>query len=291
MKNEAPVTPPQLKSISAAIAAAVLMATIGVISRKAGASAESLAFFRLFLGAIFMGAFLLVTSQGHWMWRRPPWPILLNGTFLAASVVFYIQAVNFTTMANAILVVYFAPLAASAFAHFFLGERLGRTAFLCIMLALLGFAMVVNFQLDVTSESTHLQGLGFAFLAMLGYATFILINRRMGSSLHPYTSTFCQLLAGAAVILPFFATSNSTLQIEQWLWLAAAGLFPGFLAILFSVIALNHLRASTFGTLGYFEPLAVVAFGSFFFGEFLSPLQWAGCGLILASGIAVAILK
>ncbi len=276
--------PFDLKATCAAIAAAVLMATIGVIARKTGVPAEALTFFRLFFGALFMGLFLLVTFQGTWIRRRPPWPVLLNGALLAAFIVFYIQAVTFTTMATAILLVYLAPVLASVFAHFFLGEKLGRVAFACIMLALLGFAMVMNFHIDVTSDTSHLKGVGFALLAMLAYASFILLNRHMGSFVHPYTSTFYQLLAGAAVMLPFVVIAKPTFHGEQWLWLTAAGFFPGFLAVLFSVVALKQLRASTFGTLSYFEPLAVVAFGSIFFDEFLSPMQWAGCSMILISG-------
>jgi drug/metabolite transporter (DMT)-like permease len=76
----------------------------------------------------------------------------------------------------------------------------------------------------------------------------------------------------------------------NWLWLLGTGLFPGFLAILCAVIALSRLPAATFGTLAYFEPIAVILFGWLIFNETLSPLQIAGCGLILASGVIKAWL-
>lgn len=72
-------------------------------------------------------------------------------------------------------------------------------------------------------------------------------------------------------------------------WLLGTGLIPGFLAITFAVAALSRLTAATFGTLAYFEPLAVVFFGWSLFGENLSGLQLAGCATIMASGCLKAL--
>ena len=57
------------------------------------------------------------------------------------------------------------------------------------------------------------------------------------------------------------------------------------------MIALSTLPAATFGTLAYFEPIAVILFGWLIFQEALSPLQIAGCTLILGSGIVKAWLS
>jgi len=56
------------------------------------------------------------------------------------------------------------------------------------------------------------------------------------------------------------------------------------------VAALSRLPAATFGTLAYFEPLAVVFFGWSIFAESLSPLQLAGCATIVATGCLKALL-
>jgi drug/metabolite transporter (DMT)-like permease len=77
---------------------------------------------------------------------------------------------------------------------------------------------------------------------------------------------------------------------SNWLWLAGAGFFPGFLAIYLAVVALDKLPAATFGTLAYLEPIFVVFLGWVLFGEHLNSLQLAGCALILASGIVKGYL-
>lgn len=280
-----------LGGIIAALLSALLMGTIGVFSKITGLTAETVTFFRLFFGAGFMLLFLLAVRQGGCLRQWPTWPVLINGGMLAGFIIFYVQAMNLTTMANAIMLVYLAPLTASIYAHFFLGERLNRASFLLIAAALLGFAMMMEFRIDFTGGSNHFAGICLAAVASCCYAAFILINRTIKPHVHVFSRTFYQLLTGSLIMLPFLVARPPEITAVNWLWLIGTGLFPGFLAILCAVIALNALPAATFGTLAYFEPIAVIAFGWLLFNESLSPLQIAGCLLILGSGIAKAWLS
>ena len=281
----------RMGGIIAALLSALLMGTIGVFSKITGLPAETVTFFRLFFGAGFMLLFLLAVRQGSCLRRWPTWPVLINGSMLAGFIIFYVQAMNLTTMANAIMLVYLAPLTASIYAHFFLGERLNRASILLIAAALLGFAMMMEFRIDFSSGSNHFAGICLAAVASCCYAAFILINRTIKPHVHVYSRTFYQLLTGSLIMLPFLVARPPEISTANWLWLIGTGLFPGFLAILCAVIALNTLPAATFGTLAYFEPIAVIAFGWLLFNESLSPLQISGCLLILASGIAKAWLS
>ena len=274
----------KLFAIASAIFAGLFMGTMGVFSRKTGLDGEVITFFRLFFGAGFLIILLAATSKLRLLRVWPTWPVLINGLMLAGFIVFYIQAMYLTTMANAIMVVYLAPLAASIFAHFFMNERLTLQSTALICTALFGFAMMMEFKIDFSSGSNHLLGLGLAGLSLVCYAAFILINRTIDSSVHFYTRTSYQLLTGALCMLPFFIGDFPEISGTTWLWLLGAGFFPGFLGILLAVIALEKLPAATFGTLAYFEPIFVVVLGWGIFGETLSPLQLSGCLLILASG-------
>lgn len=279
-----------MPGIIAALLSALLMGTIGVFSKITGLPAETITFFRLMLGAGFMLLFLLVTRQTGCLKQWPTWPVLINGGMLSGFIIFYVQAMNLTTMANAIMLVYLAPLTASFYAHFFLGERLNRASIFLIGAALFGFAMMMEFRIDFSTGSNHFAGICLALIAMFCYAGFILINRVIRKDVHVYTRTFYQLLTGALIMLPFLLLNMPTISTENWFWLLGTGLFPGFLAILCAVIALSRLPAATFGTLAYFEPIAVILFGWLIFSETLSPLQIAGCVLILGSGVVKAWL-
>ncbi len=270
--------------ILSAILAALFMGTIGVFSRKTGLAPEVITFFRLFFGAGFLVILLLVSRRFRLLLTWPTWPVIINGLMLAGFIVFYIEAMNLTTMANAIMVLYLAPLIAAVFAHFFFGERLNAASIILICTALFGFAMMMEFKIDFPSGSKHLLGLGFACVSLACYSSFILINRRIHSTIHCYTRTFYQLATGALCMLPLLVKDFPVITATNWLWLIGAGLFPGFLGILLAVIALEKLPAATFGTLAYFEPIFVVFLGWVLFEEHLNTLQLAGCLLILASG-------
>ena len=276
-------------SIAYAVLSAVLMATIGVFAKVTGLAAETITFYRLVLGAVFMLLFLVGSGKTSTIRIWPGWPVLVNGCFLAGFIIFYVQAMHYTTMANAIMMIYLAPLAASVIAHFFLGERLNLPAVLLILTALLGFAMMMEFKLDLTPGSRQAIGIVFGLLSLISYAAFILVNRTIPAAVHVFTRTFYQLLTGAAVMIPFALLAGDHVSLGQVPWLVAIGLLPGFLAILFAVIALSRMPAATFGTLAYIEPVAVIIFGWAIFTETLTPLQICGCLLIIASGITKAL--
>ena len=270
--------------ITTAILAALFMGTMGVFSRKTGLDAEVITFFRLLFGAGFLVLLMTLTRRLKLLICWPTWPVLLSGLALSGFIIFYIQAMYLTTMANAIMVLYLAPLAASIFAHFFLGEKLTGASTLLICIALLGFAMMMEFKIDFSSGSSHSLGLGFASLGLVCYAAFILTNRTIRRDIHVYTRAFYQLLTVALCLVPLVVINSPPISPVNWLWLLGAGFFPGFLGILCAVIALDRLPAATFGTLAYFEPIFVIILGWALFNETLNTLQCAGCLVILLSG-------
>ena len=274
-----------LTGISTAILSALFMGTMGVFAKNIRLNAEVITFFRLLIGASFMMLFLLAIGQLRRINSWPSWPVLVNGGMLAGFIVFYIQAMEYTTMANAIMLEYLAPFITSIYAHYFLKERLTWLSLALLSLALFGFAMMMEFRINLAGSNRHLLGIGFGILSMFCYASFILINRIIDERIHVYTRTFYQLFVGALVMLPIFLLRSPDLPMRTWPWLIGAGLVPGFLAILCAVFALSRLPAATFSTLAYFEPITVIFFGWVLFGESLSRLQLCGCFLIIACGI------
>lgn len=276
-------------TLLSAVMSAILMGTIGIFSKITGLPAESITFFRLMLGAVFMLMFLAATGKTELVRRWPSWPVLINGGFLAGFIIFYVQAMNYTTMANAIMLVYLAPLTASVIAHFFLGERLSPLAAGLIVLALFGFCMMMEFRVEFSGGSSESTGIFFGLLSLFAYAGFMLVNRVIAENIHVYTRTFYQLFTGAIVMLPLVLISGQQISFAQIPWLIGTGFFPGFLAILLAVIALSRLPAATFGTIAYFEPVAVMLFGWTIFQEALSPMQLAGSLLIIASSVIITL--
>ena len=275
--------------LSAAFSA-VFMGTIGAISVYAGVGAETVTFYRLFIGAVLVAVYLLATRQHSKIFMWPGMKVLVTGAFLAGFVMFYILAMDYTNMANAVMVLYLAPVTASVAAHFFLGERLTSASVGLVGFALLGFAMMMEFNFNLSGRAEEAIGLAYAFCAMLCYSAFMLTNRSMDDRVHVFSRRGYQMLAGALCMLPLVLLESEVISGAQWGWLIAAGILPGFLAILLAVIALRSLPAATFGTLAYLEPITVVALAWILFDQGLNSLQLAGCALIILAGIAQALL-
>lgn len=266
-----------------ALLSAVSMASSGVIARFSAIAPAELTFYRLFIGALLLLVLLLVSGRLAQLKNRPDRRMLLNGALLAAFMLAFLQAIQFISLANAIMLVYLAPALSAVVAHFYFAERLDLPAVSLIVLSLFGFAMLQEFRLDLVLDASQLPGLLFGLLSLLTYSGFLLANRHSGRSSSPLQRAFYQLLIGACCVLPFL----SDLPVpsgEQWLWAGLAGLFPGCLAIYFAIQALEHLPTRVFGTLAYIEPVAVILAGWLFFAEPLSLLQISGVACILLAG-------
>ncbi|QYJ92267.1 DMT family transporter [Shewanella spartinae] len=272
------------QAVMMALGSAILMGTIGALARTANLEASIITFYRLLIGAACLIAYMLATGKARQILHRPGKRHLFNGAMLAGFMVFYVQSIGYINMANAVMLIYLAPLVSAIGAHFLFHERLTRQDLLAIGIALIGVVAILPSLESLTGSTAELKGYGFALLALLSYSGFMLINRRPASA-SPYQSTLIQLSFGALCLLPFALHQAVLPSLTQWFWLALIGVFPGFLAILFAVKALRVLPAATFGTLAYIEPVTVVILGWSLFAEHLTPIQLMGCGLIICAGL------
>jgi drug/metabolite transporter (DMT)-like permease len=275
-----------------ALFSAVCMASSGIIARYSQLSAAELTFCRLAVGALCLGLFLLLSGQGRQLKRRPDRTVIINGMLLASFMLGFLQAIQSISLANAIMLVYLAPPLTAVVAHFLYGEKLTLLSLLFIALSVLGFAMLQQFQLDLALTPAQLPGFGFAVFSLLTYAGFLLLNRKplsVQSATSAYQRSFYQLLLGACCVVPFLTNSHLP-PVTELPWILLAGIFPGFLAIVGAVVALQHLPVRVFGTLAYIEPVTVILAGWWLFQEVLMPVQLAGVLLILGCGVAQAAL-
>lgn len=278
-----------LSFIFLAVTSAIFMGTIGPLARFTALPAEHITFYRLFLGALCMLIYMLLSTKRTQILHKPSKRTLVNGAMLAGFMLFYVQAMNYTSMANAVMLIYLAPLLCAIVAHFIFGEKLGISNFFAIVLALLGFAMMMQFSFNISGSKDGSLGLIYSVLSLLAYSGFMLINRKP-SECTPYQSTLVQLLVGALCMLPFVIFFPKTPSTPQSLWLLSIGIIPGFLAILCAVKSLRNLPSVTFGTVAYAEPVAVVCFSWWLFDEHLNMMQLSGCSLIILAGICQGIL-
>ncbi|MGF1763713.1 DMT family transporter [Aliivibrio kagoshimensis] len=270
------------------IIAATSLGAVATIAKYAQVTSETLTFYRIFFGLVFLALYLLKSKQTNLMFKKPTWLLLLNGVFIAGMMSTYVQAMEYMDMVTVIMMIYLAPVVASLVAHFCMNERLSSLQFTTIMCAFLGFSMVMEFQLSLSGA--ELQGFIYSFIALGCYTSFIIVNRLVDERIHDFTRSSYQLIVGSICMLPFAWQDMFDLSIAQFGWMVLAGLIPGFLGIVLSIVALRKVSAATFGTLAYMEPVTVIALGWLLFGQTLSFMQISGCLVIIMAGLLQAKL-
>ncbi len=273
----------------AAIAAAMLMGTMGLFVRIISADAILIAFARLGLGFIFLVVFLSLGGNLGAA-KSPISPCLVaGGLSLGFCVWSYIQAIGHTSLANAVFLLYLGPPLAAGLASLLLRERITLRVAALMGLAFLGCLFVLRF--DFSFSRADALGYFHGVLAALGYALFIVMNRKLPPQVSPLGRSFYQLLIAALVLAPFLNWNNIGVEPQDLPWLVAVGFFQGFLCLSLMIFAIKHLTAYEYGILSYLEPAAATLIGVMVFAEPMTPFQVVGGGLIVLSGIAQLALK
>ncbi len=137
----------------------------------------------VFWRAFFMGLtvliFLILRDQRHFLksFKRSGIPGVAAGAFLAMSMIFYVNSLSYTTVANALVLQGTAPLFAAIFGWFLLRERVGVGTGLAILIVMISMFVMVSDSL-VTGVTGAWLGDAFALGNAVSLASYIIVVRR-----------------------------------------------------------------------------------------------------------------
>lgn len=249
------------------IAVAMLIwGSVGIFGRFSGLSGLGVAFFRVSLGALALLLLLAVRGKlGKTLraFRPNILPLLALGTALALNWVFLFTAFNHTTIANAILVYYTAPVLATLISWRFLGERLDKRNVVSLGTAFMGLLLIASSQRASLSDGDFV-GVVFAFLGAIFYALIPNIGRFLrdvdGESL-----TFLQLSIATLVLLPFMAVEKAGNPV--WWAIGVLVLVHTVLALYLYMDGLKVVEVKDASLLSYLDPLSAILYAFLVFGE------------------------
>ncbi|WP_037838374.1 DMT family transporter [Streptomyces sp. NRRL S-337] len=223
--------------------------------------------------------------------RRAAWPgWRLTGHLAITGIL--VQAVQFSSIyvgmdlgvpsGLAALIIALYPLAASLLAVPFLHERVTRGQYLGLVLGLGGVALAVAGNIHLNGD--YVVGLGFLVLALAGISAGTVYQKRFCRGMEPVTGNAVQLLAAAAVSLPFalFAEGFAVaFTADYWPVLLWAALVNSIVGVGLLYTLLQRHGTSQVSSLFYLVPMATAGLGALALDQHLSPLMLAG--LILAT--------
>lgn len=270
---------PQRTGAVLIIVAMMMFGFYGVALRGIQASALTVLFFNQVFGTIAL-FFVVVKQKGF---KIQGFGLFITGLTIAAVLndFMYFNALKLTTIANAVLTHYTAPIFVAILAPFFLSEKLTRKTLLALGCSFLGLVLILS--TSSLTWNTNLAGILAGLASGFFYAVIIIAYKKATVNLSVYTINFYRYLLSTFLLLPFVFATGPTLSLGLLGKLALFALSFAVVAATLHIEGIKRVKAQHAGIFGYVEPLSAVLYGIFLLSELPSLLTVVGGLLILGS--------
>jgi drug/metabolite transporter (DMT)-like permease len=267
--------------------AMLLWSTLGLVIRLSGEAIHLLILYSCALSAALIGVLFLKRHMRDIPRGRTLYLLLAVAPISLVNTFSFFYAYRNTTIANAVLTHYTAPIVVALIAPVFLKERLTAKAGAAVAIATTGLWIMLgespaDFLQLLVSGDRNTAGIAGGLLSGLAYAVLIVVLRFVAQEVHPLVITFFQNGAIALLLLPFAEAPRSVVA-SIWAF-CVMGLVHSTIAPMLYFRGMKTVNAHTAAILGYVEPLCAIALGVIFLGEAVSIATAIGGVLILISG-------
>ena len=275
-----------MKSKLMFVTAMLIFGSIGLFVRNIPISSGQVAAVRGLIGSLYLLISGMVIKQKiSWKQVKKSFVLLfLSGAAIGFNWIFLFRAYHFTTIANATVSYYFAPVFVILFTPFILKERLKLYKIFCLICAVIGMFLIVG--IDSGNGWEQLTGVGYGLLAAILYAGAILINKFL-KGLGGLETTLIQLSIATIILIPYVIFTEEialgNLDIKSWVLLITLGIFHTGLAYLLYFTSIQRLNSQTIAIFSYIDPISAILMSGLFLGERMTGIQMIGGILILGA--------
>jgi len=273
-------------ALGAGLVTVLLWGSAFVAIRAAGRtfSPGALALGRLLVSLVVLGAVVA--------WRREPLPARRDLLGIAAFGALWLCVYSVTLneaerrvdAGTAAMVINLGPILIALFAGLFLREGFPGGLFAGCVVA---FAGCVVIGLAGSQSGAGTLGIALLVVAVLAYASAVVIQKPVLARVSPLQVTFLGCLAGTIACLPFAPTLASDAGAGGIGWMLWLGVAPTAVGFATWTYALRHANAGRVASLNYLIPVVAILLGWALLGETPPHLAWAGGALCLA-GVWIA---
>ena len=274
------------KGVLLVVVAGVLWGTLGTFVRFAGdVDAMVIAFYRC-LFATIAGIFivLLLRKLPELRPKRSRKHLFLLGMFNAVLIIAIILSIQLSTVANALLLFYTAPVIATFMSRIILKEGVKRESYISLAMSMIGIILIMGNGF----ETNMWIGSIFGLIAGLAYASAMVTGRYL-KGYSGSISNFWQN-AIATVLLVFFINPFSV-PISVLPLLALMGLTLSAVAPLLFLEALRRIKTQDASIIVMLDPFTNIILAALIFSEIPDLLTSVGGALILSAVLLQIIFK
>lgn len=267
----------------------LIFGSIGVFVKNINLSSSEIALLRGVLGSLFLicASFFLNQRLSFKSIRENIVILILSGSAVGFNWILLFQSYKYTTISNATLSYYFAPIVVIILAPFVLKERLTFAKAGCIISAMLGLFLIVSLSGNNTSGTyNHTVGILYGLSAAVLYASVILMNKFI-KNLAGFETTLVQLVVAVLVLSPYVLIKDqldfSGMNTKAIIFILILGIIHTGVAYYLYFTSIKELKGQTIAVLSYIDPISAVIIAAVFLGESMSFVQMIGGVLILGS--------
>ena len=267
----------------------LLFGTVGLFRRGiAGMSSASIACFRGAAGAVFLFLVCLITKHPlrNGLGGKKIALLALAGALMGFNWILLFEAYTYTTVSVATLCYYMEPTIVTLASPLLFREKLTGKKWLCVLISLLGMVLVSGVIEGGLPAAGAGKGILFGLSAGVLYAAVVCMNKLAGS-VDVYERTLIELIAAAAVLLPYIFLTEGTFSVpadgRSLVLLLILGFVHTGLAYVLYFGSLDRLPAQTVAILSYIDPVSALLLSALFLSERLSALSLLGAVLILGA--------
>lgn len=264
----------------------IIVGSIGLFVRSIPFSSAHIALVRGILGCSFIFAFSLMSGQKVSIKniKANRWILITSGIALGVNWILLFQAYKYTTISNATICYYFAPVLVMILSPLILKEPLSVLKVLCIVTALAGLACVAG--VSKTAGSNDFVGILFGLGAAALYATVVLLNKRL-KDITGIESSIIQLGISAISLLPYVLLTEG-IKLEKMtatpiVLLLIVGVIHTGVVYLLYFSSMQELSGQSVAALSYIDPVVAILLASIFLHEKMTIVQITGGILILGA--------
>ena len=268
------------------VSAAILSGFSGILIRYMSIPPTSMAAVRTGIPVLIMGIILIyngnsIFKSGYkWMLGASAINVLRMYTFFLTYI--------YTSIPNAIIVLYTWPIFATILSVIFLKEKISRRQMGLLILSFIGILIVYADQ-SLSIENRDFIGLSAGIICAFSYASTIVIFKSRTNDFKPTEIIFFQNLLPAIVFIPFLFFNSPLPTLLDWELATTHGILIGVIMFLMFFHGLRKLLASVASMITYVEVVAAMLLGYFILGEALSGSAIIGGGLIILSTLLLRL--
>ena len=249
-----------------------------------GMDPYSVLFFRYLFAIPILGIMLKARGRTFAVSRHDLLPLAVMGLLLAMSSLSLFLSYNYMEAGIASTMLFVYPIMVAVIMAIFFRERITAQTASCILVALVGIALLYKGSDGATLDAT---GVMWVMVSALSYALYIVgVNRPRLKGNATLKLTFYALVFGFSIFIVCTDFGRALTFPSAWYkWgnLVALALFPTAISFLCTTQAIQYIGSTPTAILGALEPLTAVFFGVTVFGEALTPRLMFGIVMIIAA--------